>query len=103
MPMVDDDPVVFFNADFVTHWTRLAGADVAAVSFPAIHGVQDAEGLQGYALTADSEITYITGDVDLHEGQLLTQSGSATTWRVRREPLRTGDGMTSTVLIGQAP
>lgn len=99
----DDLGTVFFGPDFASTWTRLADAENAAVQFPAIRGVEDVEGLQGYALSADHELTYITGDVDLHEGQTLQQLGSAAIWRVRREPQRTVDGATSTVLIGASP
>ena len=108
MSLVDDDMSVFFSADFATSWTRLAGVDdhgdyVAAATFDAIQGVQDVEALQGYALSADTEITYPTEAVTLKEGQHLTQAGSATVWRVRREPQRSGDGATTTALIGLAP
>ena len=104
MLLVDDDMSVFFNADFASTWTRLADEfGVTAVPFLAIRGVQDVEALQGYAQSADHELSYITADVDLREGQQLTEAGSATVWRVRQEPQRTGDGATSTVLIGQAP
>lgn len=98
----DDDMTVFFNPDFAATWTRLAGVGHLSVEFPAIRGVQDVDALQGYALSADHELSYVTGDVDLHEGQLLQLVGDASTWRVRREPLRTGDGLTSTVQIGRA-
>ena len=101
--LVDDDMTVFFNADFASTWTRLVGVGCASVQFLAIHGVQDVEALQGYALSADHELSYITADVDLAEGQLLQAQGNPTLWRVRSEPQRTVDGATSTVLIGKAP
>jgi hypothetical protein len=101
--MIDDDMTVFFGTDFATTWTRLVGVDCSAVQFPAIHGVQDAEALQGYALNAQHELSYITGDVDLREGQVLQEQGKPALWRVRAEPLRTADGATSTVVIGLAP
>jgi hypothetical protein len=101
--MVDDDMAVFFGADFATTWTRLVGADCSLVPFPAIHGVQDVEAMQGYVLNAECEITYITGDVDLKDKQLLQQSGSATIWRVQGDPVRGGDGATSTARIGKVP
>lgn len=101
--LVDDDMSVFFNPDFASEWTRLSGVGVAAVPFPAIRGVQDVEALQGFALNAETEITYITGDVDLRDQQLLQVAGSATVWRVQGEPVRTGDGATSTARIGLAP
>lgn len=99
----DDLGTVFFSPEVAATWTRLADADNAVVQFPGILGVEDVEGLQGYTLSADYELTYITGDVDLHAGQTLQQAGKPALWRVRREPLRTGDGSTSTVLIGAAP
>ena len=101
--MVDDDMSVFFNADFCATWTRLVGVDCAVVQFPAIRGVQDVEALQGYALNAETEITYITDDVELKEKQLLQEAGSATVWRVQGNPVRTGDGAISTARIGPAP
>lgn len=101
--LVDDDMTVFFNADFCATWTRLAGAVEAAVQFPAIRGVQDVDALQGYALNAEHELTYITADVDLQDQQLLQETGSATVWRVQGEPVRTVDGATSTARIGPAP
>lgn len=101
--LMDDDMTVFFNADFSSPWTRLAGVGHALVQFPAIRGVQDVEALQGYTLSADHELSYITSDVDLAEGQTLQQQGSNVLWRVRAAPQRTADGATSTVLIGQAP
>ena len=108
MPLVDDDMSVFFCPDFTTSWTRLAGVDdsgasYGAATFAAIQGVQDVEALQGYALSADTEITYPADAVTLKSGQLLTQAGSATVWRVRRDPQRSGDGATTTALIGLAP
>lgn len=103
MLVIDDDMGVFFNADFCADWVRLVGVDCPAVQFPAIHGVQDVEALQGYALSADHELCYVTASVDLKEGQQLQELGNATIWRVRRDPQRTDDGMTSTVLIGKAP
>lgn len=99
----DDDMTVFFNSDFASTWTRLVGVDCGSVQFPAIRGVQDVEALQGYALSADHELSYITGDVNLSAGQLLQEQGKPDLWRVRAEPLRTADGATSTVLIGLAP
>lgn len=101
--LVDDDMTVFFSADFCSTWTRLVGADCGLVQFPAIHGVQDVDALQGYALSADHELSYITADVDLREGQLLQEQGKPAVWRVRKEPVRTADGLTSTALIGKAP
>lgn len=101
--MVGDDMTVFFNSDFASTWTRLLDVDCAEVPFAAIKGVQDVEGLQGYALSADHELSYITSDVDLREGQLLQEQGKPALWRVRAEPVRAGDGATSTVLIGLAP
>ncbi len=103
MPAVDDDMGVFFNTDFASTWTRLVGVDYAAVQFPAIHGVQDVEALQGYALGADHELSYITGDVDLQEGQQLQELGTSTIWRVRRDPQRAADGMTSLVQLSKVP
>lgn len=103
MLAVADDMTVFFCADFASTWVRLVGADCAAVQFPAIHGVQDVEALQGYALSADDELSYITTAVDLHEGQLLREQGTTAVYRVRKEPVRAADGMTSTVLIGRVP
>lgn len=99
----DDMRTVFFNPDFAATWTRLVDAENALVEFPAIKSVEDMEGLQGYTLSADHELTYITDDVNLHEGQLLQEVGKPALWRVRREPQRTGDGATSTVLIGASP
>lgn len=101
MLAVDDDMGVFFNADFASTWVRLVGVDCAAVQFPAIHGVQDVEALQGYALGADHELSYITNDVDLQEGQQLQEVGATTVWRVRSDPQRTADGMTSLVQISK--
>jgi len=103
MHLVDDDMSVFFNADFALIWTRLAGAGVAAVPFPAIRDVEDVDALQGYALNAQYDLSYITADVDLHDQQLLQEAGSATIWRVQGEPERTGDGATSIARIGHAP
>ena len=99
----DDLHTVFFSPDFARIWVRLADAENAQVQFPAVHGVEDVEGLQGYALSADYELNYITSDVDLHEGQTLQQLGSGALWRVRREPQRSADGACSTVLIGASP
>lgn len=101
--LVDDDMTVFFSTDFASTWVRLAGVGLAPVEFPAIMGVQDVEALQGYALSTDHELAYVTGDVNLSEGQLLQQLGKPATWRVRSDPQPTADGLTSTVLIGQAP
>ena len=98
--LVDDDMTVFFNPDFASTWTRLAGVDIDAVQFPAILGVQDVEALQGYALGAEYELCYATGDVDLAEGQTLQETGKPQIWRVRQEPRRTNDGLTSSVFIG---
>ncbi len=103
MIVVDDDMHVFFNADFASDWVRLAGAGCVAVQFAAIAGVQDVEGLQGYALEGDHELSYITTAVDLQEGQQLQELGKAAIWRVRRDPQRTADGMTSLVQIGKVP
>lgn len=99
----DDDMTVFFNPDFASTWVRLAGVDCLEVEFPAIRGVEDVEGLQGYALSADHELSFITGDVNLHEGQTLQERGKPALWRVRREPLRISDGATSSVVIGASP
>lgn len=99
----DDDMAVFFSADFCTTWTRLVGADSAVVQFAAIYGVQDVDALQGYALGAEHELCYATDDVDLCEGQLLQQQGQPAVWRVRKDPVRGADGLTSTVLLGKAP
>lgn len=96
----DDEMTVFFNPDFASTWTRLAGADCDAVEFPAIFSVQDAEALQGFALGAENELCYATGDVDLAEGQRLQQQGKPELWRVRQEPRRSQDGLTSTVALG---
>lgn len=103
MLAVGDDMTVFFNADFASTWVRLVGAECETVQFPAIHGVQDVEALQSYALGAEHELSYITNDVDLREGQLLQEVGSPTLWRVRSAPQRTVDGVTSLVQIGKAP
>ena len=99
----DDLSAVFFGPDFAQSWTRLADGQNAPVQFAAIRGVEDVEGLQGYTLSADHELTYITSDVDLHEGQTLQLERSAALWRVRGEPKRAADGATSTVLIGASP
>lgn len=101
--LVDDDKGVFFSADFCATWTRLAGVDYASVQFPAIHGVQDVDALQGFAQGAEHELCYATDDVDLCEGQLLQQQGHSVVWRVRKDPVRGTDGLTSTVLLGMAP
>lgn len=103
MLAVDDDMIVFFNADFASTWVRLAGVDCAAVQFPAIHGVQDVEALQGYGQSGDHELSYITADVDLREGQQLQEQGSTIVWRVRRDPQRSTDGVTSLVQLSRAP
>lgn len=101
--LADDDMTVFFGPDVASTWTRLAGVGHAVVQFPAIRGVQDVDALQGYALNAETDLHYITGDVDLHDKQLLQEAGSATVWRVQGEPMRTNDGATSTARIGHAP
>lgn len=101
--LVDDDMSVFFGADFASTWTRQASTGVAAVTFPAIKGVEDVAALQGYALNAEYELSYITSSVDLHDKQLLQEAGSATVWRVQGEPVRAGDGATSNARIGHAP
>ena len=98
--LVDDDMAVFFSPDFAAPWVRLAGVGVDAAQFPAILGVQDVEALQGYALGAEYELCYATGDVDLAEGQTLQETSKPQIWRVRQEPRRTNDGLTSSVFIG---
>lgn len=100
---VDDDMTVFFNTDFTSTWTRLAGIGAAAVQFFAIRGVRDVDALQGYTFNAETEIMYITADVDLHDQQQLQEAGKATVWRVQGDPVRTIDGATSTARIGLAP
>ncbi len=92
---------VFFNADFCSTWVRQASPGVAEVEFPAMKGEQDVEALQGYALAAQTELSYITSDVDLHDQQTLLQVGSPTVWRVLAEPVRTADGLTSLARIGR--
>jgi hypothetical protein len=103
MLVVDEDMHVFFNADFASDWVRLAGGGSTAKQFAAIAGVQDVEGLQGYALEGDHELSYVTADVDLAEGMQLQEVGKSAIWRVRRDPQRTADGLTSLVQIGKVP
>ena len=103
MLAVSDDMTVFFNADFCSDWVRQASPGVAEVQFPAMLGELDAEALQGYTLNAQTELSYITSDVDLHDQQTLLQVGSTTLWRVLAEPVRTNDGATSLARIGRVP
>lgn len=100
MLAVGDDMTVFFNADFCSDWVRQASPGVAEVQFPAMKGEQDVEALQSYALVSQTDLSYITSDVDLHDQQILLQVGSPTLWRVIGEPVRTADGLTSLTRIG---
>lgn len=97
----DDDMTVFFNPDFASTWVRLSGGDCAYVEFPAIRGEQSVEALQAYASGTVTELTYITSDVDLRDGQQLQIKGTPQLWRVRKEPEPIDDGATSVVQVGK--
>ena len=97
------DLAVFYGPEFAREFTHAP----TGVVFPAIFGVADQEGLDGYTITAEHEINYPFASVQLNDGDLIVDSGSddvpaGTEWIVRGTPMRANDGRQCTVLLSRS-
>ena len=92
-----EDLSVFFNTAEFAHVCTLQRSGEPDVPFNAIFGVVDQTALQGYAITAEYELSYPTNAVQLLEGDNVLIDGQV--WRVRRDPMRVADGRISSAFL----
>ena len=97
--MFDEDLSVFFDTDEFAIACVRQRAGQPDVPFSGILGVVDQDALQGYAVTAEHQLTYPTAAVQLAEGDTIAIN--AQMWRVRRDPTRVEDGSVSWALLSQ--
>lgn len=98
MALGDDDFDVFYGDDFAREFVKWS-ATAERVAFMAIFAVADEEAMQSLSITAQYQLLYQTGTVDLKAGDVLLDGEK--TWRVRSEPKRVNDGKDSFVLLSR--
>lgn len=105
MAFEEDLGVFFAPSDFARPFT-LRRSGEADVVFHALFDSPDEVALAGHGINADQQLLYATDTVNLRDGDTLIDGGAqgiaaGAVWRVRGNPMRTGDGRTSTVLLSK--
>jgi hypothetical protein len=98
MALGDDDFDVFYGNDFAIEFVKWS-ATAERVAFKAIFSVADEDALQSFSITAQYQLMFQTGVINLKRDDVLLEGEN--TWLVRSEPRRVNDGKDSIVLLSR--
>jgi hypothetical protein len=98
MALGDDDFDVYYGDDFAREFVKWS-ATAERVAFKAIFSVVDEDMLQGFAVSAQYQLMFQTGVIELKRGDVILDG--ADTYTVRSEPKRVNDGKDSFVLLSR--
>lgn len=98
MALGDNDFDVFYGDDFAREFVKWS-ATAERVAFKAIFSVVDEDMLQGLAVSAQYQLMFQTGVIELKKGDVILDG--ADTYTARAEPKRVNDGKDSVVYISR--
>lgn len=94
----NDDFDVFYGDDFAREFVKWSPSS-ERLAFKAIFSVVDEDMMQGFAVSAQFQLMFQTGVIELKTGDVILDG--ADSYNVRSEPKRVNDGMDSVVYLSR--